>query len=105
MERIYTLVPDKRSWEVTVKEIKFAHSAHYYCQHCGKEMKFDLREHSPKYSGYTRNVVLDVFEVCPNGCEEFLMKEVYRNRFDELVYTHNFTELEEYKERMLERSK
>ncbi len=101
MEKIYDLVPDYKDWLVRVEEKNFFHSAHAYCQTCGRKMKFELREHSPRYSGYTGNVVVDLMEVCLKGCEEFETLSTYRNQIDGKLYVKNFIKLDEYIEHLL----
>lgn len=103
MEKIYELVVDKSRWEVDVREKNFGHSAHQFCQVCAGRMRFKVTEHTPRYSGYTGNVVLDLIEYCPAGCEEFTLTQIYRCRTDDKLYVNNFIEIEEYKEHLLER--
>lgn len=94
MEQVYDLVKDEKAWEVNVEEHIFYHREHAFCETCGSKMRFKIEPKTKPYSGWTRNFVYEVLEHCPNGCEDFIVMEVYRNK-DGRLYTSNFTDLDE----------
>jgi hypothetical protein len=101
MEKVFELRLNKTSWNVDISEHQFYHREHAYCEVCGSKMQFRITPREKPYSGWTRNLVFEVREVCREGCENFLVMEIYQN--DGKLYTSNFEKLEEKIAYMLEK--
>ena len=101
MEEVIELIPDLREYKVTARPKVFRHSAHAFCEQCGSPTMFKIVQHTPPYSGYTGNVVMDVVERCKAGCGEFVAGQVYRNKSDGKLYASNFINLAEFCEYIL----
>jgi hypothetical protein len=94
METVYSLTHNESSWEVDITEHMFYHREHAFCEVCGKKMRFRIEPREKPYSGWTKNLVFEVKEFCPEECESFTIMEVYRYK-DGRLFTSNFENLEE----------
>jgi len=103
MEKIYDLIVNEKTWTVDISEHPLYHREHAYCELCGSKMHFRVEPREKPYSGWTKNLVYELKEVCPKGCEEFVTFEVFRYAKDNVLYTSNFEDLNSKMEYMLEK--
>ncbi len=98
METLYHIHEDKKTYQRTVKEFVPYHRENKFCGSCGTNMEFALVRYgaNDRFSTWTGNEKFMLSERCNTCSTSFRFRDVFRNKYDGLLYVNDFTLLEDY---------
>lgn len=100
MMSIFEAKVDPKTNQFAIRELKPYHKMELkYCKFCGEGLVFGLDDLG-EYSTYTGNKMLHLVSYCPKEHGRYQLIRLYQCKKDGLLYTTDFTSLEEYREKI-----